>query len=542
MKLNHQDLVSRASLVAAQLRGTEKLPESPTPFSEAVAQRSVSLAASEAVSLLVQERAKGGQDSFAFQPRVLLNRAVDATTGAPGSFWRGMSDEILAPRLEQALHDRLSLVGLEADIRFRQQRDGESVVQLVHIRPRALPGDSQREMERVTQGPTASAVLNPQPVLTAAHKILEGVADKLAALGPELRDPLYRGDVGASTTRKVTAELEKAAQQLSLVSKMNVDQSTPESRAVQKAYVKLLSALSDPESYYRGAQLVDDDVRSFKAQKHGVLSWISGVLASPERLKSGGFEARIQAALGKIYEQAPLFSAPTRGAPPEAFLRDLFPLLPPSALRDAATAHLMINLGRSEEAARTFELGGDTARAAAARRHQAYELAVVFGPSLVTGDALARHGDHRSLANNLGDAAFAYAGALRCYKGELSPDHWLVRDTAAKLEHAGAAWLKKLDPDGARPLDDYPKWAAEWVERTNKELGVAAILGSTHQVDRELPFVAQRDDWAEALRRETSLDPPYRWTKKTSAELQTLSELRSAIYGPLPGPDRPSFF
>lgn len=536
MKLTKEEIVGRAALVDAQLRGADALPEGPSRRSEVVVRRCITAAASEAVAALVQERSRGGPDSFSFEPRALLNRALGDTQ--PGSFWSGMTSEILAPRLEESLHHWLAMVGLEAGVRFSQRRDGETVVHLVNIRPRAVSQGSPRALERVTQGPTGGAELDPRPVLAAAHQILERVADRLAALGPALRDPAFRSDAGASTTRKLTAELEKAAQQLSVVSKLGVAESSPESRAVQKAYVKLLSALSDPQSYYRSAQLVDDDVRTFQGQQHGVLEWIAGVLSSPERLRRSGFEARIQAALGKIYEQAPLLPPAPRASPPEVFLAGLFPLLPPGALRDPATAHLLIDLGRTEEAARVYEIGGDNYRAMAARRHQAHELAVVFGPSLVTGDAIARLGES---AKSLGDATFACAGALRCYKAELPPDHWLVHTAAAKLKHTGEAWLKSLSPGGGPPVEDYARWATEWVDHTNKALDVQGILRRPRRDDGELPKVAQHDDWARALQLEAPLEPPYRWSKKTSAELAVLAELRSAIYGPLPGQDRAGF-
>ena len=68
--------------------------------------------------------------------------------------------------------------------------------------------------------------------------------------------------------------------------------------------------------------------------------------------------------------------------------------------------------------------------------------------------------------------------------------------------------------------------------------GVEAILRSTQQESWELPFVAQQDDWARALQTEIAKDPPYRWAHKSSGALETLKELRAAIYGPLPLPER----
>lgn len=545
MKLNPQDIAVRASQVAARLGGVETLPVAPTAYREPLVRRVITETAAEVVAQVVDERQRHGISAFEFFPNRLLNRTLDQGPEglSPGTFWRGLTPDTLAPRLEEALHGALATAGLEAEVRSRLRRDGEAVVELINVRPLPLERRSQ-QAERAAQGPTASraasAQLNAERVLRSAAKIIEGAADKLAALGPDLNTPLNHADVGASTTRQATAELEKAAQQLSLVAKLNLPAGadTSETKAVQVAYVKLLNALRDPESYYRSAQLVDDDVRSFKEQKHGVLGWIAGIIASPERLKSGGFEARMQTALGKIYEQAPLPPPRSRPKVAEAFLEETFPLLRPEALRDAATANFMINLGRSEESARAFEIGGDSGRAAAARRHQAHELAIVFGPSLVTADALLRLADSRRAAENLGDATFAYAGALRCFRVELPPEHGLVRLTASKLREAGDAWVKKLDQAKTRPLERYPRWAMEWVDRTTKELGVEAILRSTQQESWELPFVAQQDDWARALQTEIAKDPPYRWAHKSSGALETLKELRAAIYGPLPLPER----
>ncbi len=542
MKLHQQDIAGRASQVAARLGGVEALPAQPTGFREPVVARVISETAAEVAAQVAQERQRHGISAFEFRPNQVLNSAVDKVSERyPGAFWNGLSADTLSVRLEEALHAALASAGLEAEVRSRLRRDGEAVVELINVRPLPLERKSQ-QAERAAQGPTASraasAQLNTERVLRSAAKIIEGAADKLAALGPDLNTPLHFADAGASTTRKATAELEKAAQQLSLVSQLSASESGVETKAVQVAYVKLLNALRDPESYYRSAQLVDDDVRSFKGKKHGVLGWIAGVIASPERLKSGGFEARMQAALGKIYEQAPLFPPRTRPKVAEAFLEETFPLLRPEVLKDAATANFMLNLGRSEESARAFEIGGDPGRAAAARRYQAHELAIVFGPSLVTADALLRLADTRRATENLGDATFAYAGALRCFLAELPREHGLVRLTASKLREAGNAWVKKLDRGKTLPHESYPRWALEWVDRTTKELGVDAILRSTHQEAWELPFAAQKDDWARALQTEIAKDPPYRWAHKSSGALETLKGLRESIYGPLPLPER----
>ncbi len=542
MKLNQHDIAARASEVAARHGDVEALPAKPTAFREPVVARVISETAAEVAAQVAQERQRHGISAFEFFPNQVLNSTVDKVSERyPGAFWNGLSADTLSVRLEEALHVALASAGLEAEVRSRLRRDGEAVVELINIRPLPLERKNQ-EAERAAQGPTASraasAQLNAERVLRSAARIIEGAADKLAALGPDLSTPLQFADVGASTTRKATAELEKAAQQLSLVSQLSASESGPETKAVQAAYVKLLNALRDPESYYRSAQLVDDDVRSFKGTKHGVLDWIAGVIASPERLKSGGFEARMQVALGKIYEQAPLFPPRTRPKIVEAFLEETFPLLRPEVLKDAATANFMLNLGRSEESARAFEIGGDPGRAAAARRYQAHELAIVFGPSLVTADALLRLADTRRAAENLGDATFAYAGALRCFLAELPREHGLVRLTASKLREAGNAWVKKLDSAKTSPQESYPRWALEWVDRTTKELGVDAILRSTHQEAWELPFAAQKDDWAHALQTEIAKDPPYRWAHKSSGALETLAGLREAIFGPLPLPER----